>query len=505
MKRIIVYLLLLLPIVAAAQKIVYSEPLKESSRDMNFEIIGKINGNLLVFKNKSSDYEVVSYQNNMELKEKVALDFLPDKTFNVDFVVYPNFFYLIYQYQKKGILYCMVAKLDGNAAKMGEPILLDTTHVGTFGENKIYNIINSEDKQKLLLHKILKERDHYDFVTLLFDAQWQLLYKTRQSLAFDDRKEILSDFLVDNQGNLVFTKAVKTNRDDIGEVNLITKAALSDTFSEQPMPLQKLFVDEVKLKVDNVNQRYLINSLYYQDRKGNISGLYSGVWDAKGDSLYSTTFASFEDSLRSLAKDRGNGKSAFNDYFIRHIILKKDGGFLLVAEDFSSEHSGSNNWNRWDYLYNSPFNYNYYSPYYSPYYGGYGNYYNGFNSFNRNNSTRYYYRNIIVMSCSNVGEILWNKLINKEQAADNTDNFLSYGTFNAGSDIHILFNNSEKRNPLLIDQQIDADGVLVRNPSLKSQDKGYDFMIRFAKQTGARQLIVPCSYRDQISFAKIDF
>ena len=99
----------------------------------------------------------------------------------------------------------------------------------------------------------------------------------------------------------------------------------------------------------------------------------------------------------------------------------------------------------------------------------------------------------------------WSNVIHKEQSSDNTDNFLSYTTFNTGGDIHFIFNNADKRNQLLIDNVVTPDGALVRNPSLKSYEKGYDFMIRFAKQTGARQIIVPCSYRQQICFAKIEF
>ena len=112
------------PICSIAQQIVYSNVLKENSRDMDFEIIGKINGNILVFKNQTSRYAVSIYKGEMELQDKIDLDFIPPKAYNVDFVVYQNFFYLIYQYQKKGIVYCMAAKLDGNVKKLNEPIIL---------------------------------------------------------------------------------------------------------------------------------------------------------------------------------------------------------------------------------------------------------------------------------------------------------------------------------------------------------------------------------------------
>ena len=498
-----IYLIFLLPVFSFAQQIVYSDVLKENSRDMDFEIIGKVNGNILVFKNQTSKYAVSVYQGEMDLKEKVDLDFIPAKAYNVDFIVYPNFFYLIYQYQKKGVVYCMAAKLDGNVKNMAEPIILDTTHVGTFGDNKIYTVINSEDKQKIMVFKIQKKDEKFNFVTLLYDNQFQQIHKTRESISYDEKRDIYSDFLLDNEGNFIFTKSIKSNRDDIGNLDLIIKSSSADTFSIKKLPLKKLYVDEIKLKIDNINKRYLLNSFYYNDRRGNINGIYTAIWDVKNDSTIASIFSPLADSIRAEAKEKGGLKYAFNDYFIRNILLKKDGGYLLVAEDFSTQNSGNNNWNRWDYLYNSPFSNPYYYNYYNPYYGGY---YRPYNSFGNNyNNTRYYYYNIMVLSINNKGQTEWSDIIHKEQSSDYTDNFLSYTTFNTGGDIHFIFNNADKRNQLLIDNVITPEGTLVRNPSLKSYEKGYEFMIRLAKQTGARQIIVPCSYRQQICFAKIEF
>ena len=497
-------LLFLAPAICFSQKITFSDVLKENSREMDFEIIGKVSGNILVFKNVSSSYAVSIYKGDMDMKEKIELDFIPSKSFNVDFIVYPEFFFMIYQYQKKGIVYCMAAKLDGNVKKMGEPILLDTTHVGSFGDNKIYNVINSEDKQKIMVFKIQKKEENYNFVTLLYDNQLYLIHKTRQSLDYNERKDIYSDFSLDNEGNFVFTKSIKSgSRDDIGTLDLITKATQQDTFSIKNLPLKKMYIDEMKIKIDNVNKRYILNSFYYNERRGNIAGIYASIWDVKGDSTYASVFTPLPDSIRSIAKESGGLKFAFNDYFIRNIVLKKDGGYLLAAEDYSTQSTGNNNnWNRWDYLYNSPYSNPYYYNYYSPYYGGY---YRPYNSFGGYNSTRYYYYNILVLSLNNKGVPEWSTIIHKDQSSSETDNFMSYATFNTGAGIHFLFNNSDKRNPSVIDNVVSADGTVTRNPSLKSNENGYNFMIKFAKQTGARQVIVPCSYRNQICFAKIDF
>src|ERR1700761_4222100 len=100
---------------AQVQQIVYTEPEREDGRRTNFEIIGKIDGNFLVFKNNGSNSAVSIYDNGMHLAQRVPLSFMPERYINVDFVAYPEFCYLIYEYQHKSIIHCMAVKLNGQA------------------------------------------------------------------------------------------------------------------------------------------------------------------------------------------------------------------------------------------------------------------------------------------------------------------------------------------------------------------------------------------------------
>jgi len=102
-------------------------------------------------------------------------------------------------------------------------------------------------------------------------------------------------------------------------------------------------------------------------------------------------------------------------------------------------------------------------------------------------------------------KLIWSNIVHKSQYDDETDNYLSFQVMNAGGELHFLFNELERRNQLLSDQSITPDGQLKRNPTLKSLDRGYAFMPRFAKQVSAKQIIVPCTYRNYICFAKLDY
>ena len=495
-----IFLILVLPLVVTAQKVTYSDYDKEDNKDMNFEIIGKMSGNYVIYKNIRWKHRITLLNNEMELKENISLDFMPDKTFNVDFIIYPDFFYMVYQYQKKNILYCMSVKMDGNGKKITEPVLIDTTRIPVLADNKIYTTICSEDKQKIVVFKVHKKSDNYTIVSMLYDNNFQLLHKNRQGISLDDRRDNYDNFAVDNDGNFVFTKDTKTgSRESSSYLNLVTLAPTEDTFAYHPINLEKHFIDEISMKPDNMNKRYLIYALYSKKSRGSIEGLFTTAWVRMNNLPTATSFIPINDSIRDEAKQEGQLRFALDDFFIRQSVLKKDGGYILIAEDYSAQvrNNGFNSWNRWD---NNPY---YYSPNSYYYYNRYYGYYRPMSSFSNQQSTRYYYNNILILSIDKFGREEWSRVIHKDQYDDDNDNFLSYSTMTSGGEIHFLFNTNNK-NQIIADNSITPYGEIHRNPTLKSLEKGYEFMPRLSKQITAKQIIVPCSYRGIICFAKVD-
>lgn len=488
---------------ATAQKIVYSEPEREDTRRLNFEIAGKIGGNFLIYKNIRNKQWIVILDNDMKQIGKIEQDYVPDndRMINVDFFAYPDFCYMIYQYQKRNIVHCMVSKIGPDGNKIGDVIQLDTTQIGFAASNKIYSVLSSEDKTKIAVFKInSRNRSLYTMTTLLMDDKLNLLKKSRMAIPMEERYDYLNDFHVDNDGDIVFAKFFRTNYDNISRASFFIKYAQSDTLFQTKLSIEKTFLDEVHIKVDNYNKRYLLTSFYYKQRRGNIDGFYFYIWDkTTGKPLIEETSV-FSEELRKEAKGGANIKMAFNDYFIRNIIPRKDGGFILGSESYYTT-SRFNNWNRWDYLYGSPFmssvsNYYYYSPYYNNYW---------WSSRSNNQAVRYHADNIAVLSFNKEGKLEWSNIVTKEQFDDQSDDLISYQLMNTGGQLHILFNKDEKRNLLLNDYSITPDGQITHNPTLKNLDKGYEFMPMYARQVSARQMIIPCTYRNSICFAKIDY
>lgn len=505
MKNLLVFLgLICMSHQLMAQEITYSKPESaDVERNLVFEILGKMNDHILIYKNIRDKHYMAVYNEQMELIENTNLTFLNDKTLAVDFIVNQDAAWMIYQYQTKNILHCAAVKFNSNGKLLTEPRDIDTTMISYWADNKIYSTIYSDDKSKIMVYKVQKVNDKYNFTTLLFNDSLQLIHRSFIPTDIENKKNVMSALVLTNEGSVAFTKGDRPNtRNLITSLSLWTKAPSEETFQIIPIDLKEKFVDDVKIKVDNVNHAYVINTFYYDSKRGDVVGLFIPKVSTLNNQIISSNFIAIGDEVRSVAKTEGSNKSGLNDFFIREVILKKDGGYILIAEDYYSQ-SRSSPWDRYDYLYGSP----YYSPYYYDYYYspfGYGRYF-GNRYYDRGAQVRYYYNNLLVISISPESVVDWVKVINKSQYDDDKDNYLSYIPVLTSGQIHFLYNELERRKQLIIDQSITAQGVIKRNPPLRSLDKGYEFMPRYAKQVSASEVIVPCVYRNYISFAKVEF
>lgn len=488
---------------AAGQRIIYSEPDRDDTRRMNFDVIGKVGGNFLVYKGVRGRNYISVLNNNMEQVKKVELDYISnDKLINVDFFAYPDFGYMVYQFQKRNVVYCNAVKIDGNGNKTSDIIPLDTSHIGFASDNKIYAVTSSEDKSQILLSKInSKNKSRFLITTLLYDNQLNLRKYSQTVMPMEERNDYLSDIKVDNEGDAVFTKFTRNGNDNINKLFLIWKGAESDSFQATEVALNKIFLDELHVKVDNVNKRYFLTSFYYNQRRGNIEGMYFYTWDKRTGRPAMENTVVLGESLRRDARGDANMKMAFNDYFIRDVILKKDGGFFISSEAYYTT-SRFNNWNRWNYLYGGApgafFDYYNYMPMY-------GNWFWRNRFLNNNQAVRHHADNITILAFDNTGKMEWSNVIHKEQFDDESDDRISYQLINTGGQVHFVFNQEVRRLMLLNDYSIDATGKLSHNPTLKNQDKGYEFLPKYAKQVSSKQVIIPCFRNNYICFAKLDY
>ncbi|WP_298731850.1 hypothetical protein [uncultured Chitinophaga sp.] len=485
-----------------AQKITYSEPERDDYKSTEFEIIGRVGGNILVYKSDRGDNAVSVYDNAMQLKERVKLDFLPKKVISVDFIAYPGKVFMIYQFQRKDAVYSVCATMNPEGRFDQAPIVVDSTRIGFYSkENKVYSVEYSEDKGRIMIYKINQDKeDNNVFYTFQYDSSFNFVNNSRLSLPME-KKAILSNFTLANSGDLIFNRLERTsNRDYTIKADVIIKRSAVDSFEVTPLQLQQQMLDEVKMKLDNNSNTLLVSAFYYKQKRGNVDGMYIAKYDFAQKQLVYEKLSPFTPELKMNARGESSTNAAFNDYFIRKIINTKDGGFLITAESFYTT-SRYQPWNRWNYMYgpygmSSPYSY-YYSPYSPWYYSPWG--------WNNSQGNRYHYDNVAVLSFDPEGKLQWSNFVRKSQFDDGADLYLSYMLVNIGSELRFLYNDLDRRSYILTDNSITPDGKISRMPTLRNLDKGFTWMPRYGKQISSRSVLIPCIYRNYICFAKIDF
>ncbi len=498
-----------------AQRIFYSEPDRDDVRNLKFELLGKFSNQYMVYKNVRNNHSVVLYTPDMVVKEKVPLDFIPERAINVDVFSNQESVLVIYQFQRKNIVYCMGVKLDGSGKTVGEPLELDTTHIGTFASNKVYSVLSSDDKQKLMVFKMRNRfRDDFEFRTLLLSNNLIPIRRAGFNYVLENTKEAIADFYLDNEGNFLFTHVKhQVEKEYISMANLCMLPTYGDSVVKRPLSLKGVFLDELRIKVDNNNGRYILASFYSKLKRGTIDGMYLAVAPKDFSTPPLEKLMEFDDELRQMARGESSTKNAFNDYYLKHFIVRKDGGVLMTAESAYTNSRG-NNFNRWDnpFLWGSPWGmgagsfwgWNPYNPWGWGGFGGWGSPW-GWNSFGGSQTVRYYTNNVLLFSFDKEADLQWKSVMAKSQFDDNTDNLLSYQIMNSGSELLFLYNEWNRRSPMLSAQSVTASGQLNRQQPLRSLDKGYEFMIRYGKQVSAREMLVPVMYRSTVGFARVEF
>lgn len=494
------WFIFLLAILAApkleGQVVNMSEPEKDDTKNLPFEIIGKTEGKVYIYKYINDRHYICVYGPEMKLDNKEKLSSVPPQVTNVEFMMGPAGCFLFYEHQRKDTVRFMVLKLGTDAKPIGLPIELDSTMLGETAQHKVYTFVPSEDKRKALLVKIERRGIGVDLVsTCSVDMENFIVKKHRQYISIEDGKGTLSEFHLANNGDIVCIGSVgQAQTDGVSKISLFTQKSSEDSLNEKPIDLKGIYLDDIKVRVDNKNSVFLVSSFFTKQKRGDVDGVFLFGWDEKNDRKNINTHFLFSDTFRMDVKDGGKKKAAFNDFYLRQVMVRRDGGVMLIAESAYNTTRTNNGLNRWDT----------YGAYPSIGYGGFGSgMYPG--QFGRPQVIRYYTDNIIFLSVSPDGKLEWANVVRKNQQYDETDNFLSFGTMNSGDRLHFLFNLQEKRETMLTEQTLTADGQLKRSPAFKGFDDRYQFMPRLGKQTGLKQYVMPCIAKGYICFAKIDF
>ena len=314
----------------------------------------------------------------------------------------------------------------------------------------------SPNKRKLLCFKNLKnKRDTEEILYYLFDDEGDYVSNGEISLSYPDNRFSVRTVRVSNQGNIfLLGKFTVRNRvRDIDDYKYIIYRHDNTTQegTELAIDLGNQFISDLAFRLDREENIYLAG--FYSNRADyQIVGTLFQKVSPEGDLLMNATEKFGENFLSNYLSggqiDRGR---ELRDFYLDPedgIILRSDGGVLLLAEKF--------------YVTSRPFRdvYGYWV-----------------------NRDVFHYEDVILTSINGRGEIEWHAIVDKNQIGESPAS-LSYFNAIGGTGNYIFYEYKPRRNKVNVYYNaIDIQGdVSNRIPLFADYRFGNEFYPRFCEQ-----------------------
>ena len=521
MQKLIVgflFILLLSSQNSFAQSYTLSGIEKTDKEDMQYEILGKVDSHYWIYKKNGAVATIAQYNNQMQLVKQNDLAFLPASVSSIEFVKSIDKVVIFYQFQAKSTVYAVAAELNKEGQLVGSPKIIDTAeNIRPGSRAKVFNLLQSDDHQKLALFSVNTTRSNSIKVKVLaLNDRFETVNEATINVNAQNKKSNLSDFALDNKGNL-FCLRNMVLANAAPAVSLLYLSADGSEVVESPILNNTLLLDDIRLKIDNSNGRVLLTSFYATSKKGNVEGIYSYIWDINSKKEIASNANRFTDALRGAVSSKRNLKDAYDHFYIDESKVLSDGSMVVVAES-AETYNNRSVFSRWDYFYGgafyNPFMYSYWSRPFGFYPWarfGYGfgmspfmwspwiNPYAGFGY----NSITYNANKVALVSLDTKGNIQWVKTIDKQQSDINVDQFIGYGTIENNNGSSFIYYNNEKGIRQFVINTLTKDGQLAKAASIILTEKRNEWMPRSLKQVGENEAIIPYQFKNRIGFAKI--
>ena len=478
--------------------------------------------------NKPTVYVEHYLKEGMQLKSTKTLDLkFKGKTRDFEDVIMmkgKNMYFLTSfnnQAKKRNYLFAQAVDVSTMRAERSLKKLAEVPTKNIYQEGG-FNTHISKDTSKVLIYAALpkKKKQPERFSLQVFDQNFNTLWAKEISLPFDDDRFQVEEYRVDNQGNVYMLGVVYQDKSKFRRGGQPTYQYILYTYRNNGEDVEEYKVD--------LGDKFITDLTYRVARNGELvfSGFYSekGTYSVKGTYFFKlnpTTKAITNKNLKAFdfkflteylsdkkrdkakkASRKGDKKGApeLYQYALDELILRSDGGAVLIAEQYFVERDYDYNYDRYGYgrfgggrfgggRFGGPFN--------NPY---------GLNNY-REEIYTYNYNDIIVVNIQPTGEIEWAARIPKHQETTNDGGyFSSYAMSVVRDKFHFVFNDNPKnydpndksnrlysydgRNAVITLATIDKNGQVDMEPIFDNRQAGITTRPKICKQIGRNEMLI---------------
>ena len=453
-----------------AQSITVSEEMLLKNEN-TYDILGKINGVILLFRDQETRFEITAYDDEMRQLYEREFQFERRKTDIISLIPGDTAFHVIYGYRHKGD-YFVKHRVYNEDAQLLDSVTIVEVHKMYFSPR--FKQTFSEDKSKILLFRTDKESEMNAMVYDLHSRKtlWtkQMLFKSG-SLRRDFRKMLVSD-----NGDMMMILDNERMSDRYKEFSVIRINSATNVLAKKSISLNDFLANDLHARYDNVNHQLVMSGLYNEKVVGKSKGMYVATLKLDGARGDVRILPFTEDLLEEVHGKDVSIKKGVANFTVQDIVLRQDGGVLLIAE-MNKEYSRRPT---------VPVRRD----------GGFG----------RSGWVDYYFEDLVIFSVHPDGREHWRTVLHKKQySQDDEGMYSSFFLFKTPEKLRLLFNDEIKQENTVSEYMLRGNGFYKRNSVFSTDYQRLRLRFRDAVQVAHNECIVPSERNSRLSLVKIRY
>jgi hypothetical protein len=478
----------LLYVTAFSQQVSWSEPSRSENRYL--KIIGQdeegfyvLKSNMALSDNRLSsgfrkrEYELEYYSDDMNRKWNKLLEPLSreDKLVGVAFfggkIVVVNV-----HFRDDSKKYTISLQAIGNKGlPEGSPVTAAELSYEKKSEIEDFRFIISQDHSNLLLVQEgnTKDEEEKALLAILIGENLRPLYSKVVRLP-SEKPFIIKEIVVSRDKDLLVLSKNTGKKSDktAGTYELFVYSFGSDSLSAATISVENKFLTAASVAADPINKKLIVAGFYSDQTTYSIAGtFYLGV-DRKTMQITAVKTEPFDPRfLTRVVGESGADRKELTNYFVDRLVLRNDGGAVVIAESFYTSTS------------------TYYDVFLQSY-------------MSRMN---YHYNSILTLSINPDGSLHWPQVVNKSQTSVEDGGFYSsYCSLAYQNRIYFIYNDISGRSVRVMLTYINNNGQLVNNVLFEGSEE-IVLIPRAARQIDENVIIIPGERKGKFSYLKLSF
>ena len=457
-----------------AQKVTVSREILVRN-NFNYDILPNIGKNTIFYHDRGTEQLFEIYDKSLKFIGDAQPQFEVRNIQPVAVVALDSTFNFYYSYRDEGMTYTRVIAFDDEVNMVDSLTISGRNNKKT---NTSTRYVVSGDKSKVLL---FSPADKQIFLQLIDNHNLQVIYEYTLNIEAINFRTDFEKILLNNAGEIfiITRKNSLWSRDKNKGFNLVHFFP-NHQYSVKRFSAELGEISTIKLEYDEKNDKLALGGLIHDGNERTAMGYFGFSISPEKVPLDAEIIVN-KFSREFIIEASGNiNKKAkeLEDFQIRDMFLRNDGGVILIAEQIR------------EFVRRSPMS--------NP-----AQFHNGVPM---SGYVDYYNENLIVLANYPDGNEQWKKVLYKKQfSQDDNSIYSSFFLFKTPSRLRLLYNDEIKSSNTVSEYLMDPLGNYERKSVLSTEYQNLKLRFRDAIQTSSTSIIVPSERSSKIYLVKIEY